>query len=52
LVELEERLNKLDDAYSDVNCEDLDNGSFREEPKQDRADIIAELKTALPEYSE
>jgi len=51
ISELEEQLDALDEQYSVLSCEDLNNGSFRDEPKQDRMDIINQLKPALLEYS-
>ena len=51
LSQLEESLNALDMKYSHVECPDLNNGSFREDPKADRRKIIGDIKTALLEYS-
>ena len=48
--ELEERLNCLDDECSSRESGDLNNGSFRDEPMQERADLLADLHRALTEY--
>ena len=51
IVRLEEELSKGDDECSRVNAPDINNGTFRDDPRDDRRRLIADLKTALVEYS-
>lgn len=51
LSQLEETLNKLDTKYSQVDWQDVNNGSFREDTQADRRTIISDIRTALLEYS-
>ena len=44
ISELEEKLNTIDEKCSDTSHIDINNGSFREDPRQDRREIVAKLK--------
>lgn len=50
LSQLEENLNVLDANSSQLDCEDLNNGSFRDDPQADRRKLIGDAKAALLEY--
>ena len=49
--QLEEQLASFEKVYSSKDYEDINNGSFREEPKPERAAITWALKAKLKEYS-
>jgi len=51
IARLEESLSKVDNECSSPHAPDLNNGTFREEPRPDREKLIANLKTGLLEYS-
>lgn len=50
ISEEEELLEALDKTYSTSESEDVNNGSFREEPIQNRIEILSQLKPMLLEY--
>jgi hypothetical protein len=50
ICQLEEEIKNLDHKY--VHCTELvNNGSFRQDVKQDRKDILNRLRSKLKEYS-
>lgn len=52
ILELEEKLNKLDKDMSQVTASDkVHNGSFRQESSRDRLDLIWEIQRRLKDYS-
>ncbi|MCJ1248357.1 hypothetical protein MMC30_005574 [Trapelia coarctata] len=52
ISQLEEQLSSLEDIYSSKDHEDVNNGSFRQESKPERATTVRELKIKLKEYNE
>ena len=52
LSRLEADLVALDNQFSARECEDLNNGSFRREPKPERAELINNIYLKLKDYSQ
>ncbi|KAH7131033.1 hypothetical protein EDB81DRAFT_905875 [Dactylonectria macrodidyma] len=52
LCGLEEELAKLDTIYSRRDCEDLSNGTFRDDQVDDRRILVAKIAKSLREYNE
>lgn len=51
IAELEESLLRIDNETSDISAVDVNNGTFRDDPRTDRRALIEQLKAALLEYS-
>lgn len=49
---LEEQLNELDRQHSRRDAVDVNNGSIRNEPIEERERLLAQIATSLPRYSE
>ena len=58
LLAMEDRLSQLEESLARIGLQstaseapDLNNGSFRQDPNQERVRLLAELQTALLDYS-
>lgn len=51
ICELEEELSELDIAYSRRDCDDLSNGTFRDDDVEERRTLIGEIAKKLFKYS-
>ncbi|KAH7010319.1 hypothetical protein EDB80DRAFT_714779 [Ilyonectria destructans] len=52
ICELEEELSELDIAYSRRDCDDLSNGTFRDDDVEERRTLIGEIAKKLFKYNE
>ena len=51
VADLEEQLNEIDDYCARRGTGDFDNGTFRNDPREDRRKVIDQLQIKLNEYS-
>lgn len=51
ISQLEERLDDIDTKYSKREAPDQNNGSFRKDTVQERADLLSQIRDRLEEYS-
>lgn len=51
IAQLEEDLRRVDAETSDVHAVDVNNGTFRQDPRPERKTLLEQLKLALLEYS-
>lgn len=52
IVILEEKLDKLDSLLSKPEAPDVHNGTFREDPVEERTQLLLDLRTKLKDYSQ